>query len=132
MTRIGSRTIIVICIGLLIAFALAGCSTQGGTKPTGGGYGSGAGTPPTDGGSATALVITEEDLAFSPSSITVKVGDTITFENADSAPHNVMIADQVLDTHAPGESVTWKATTAGTFPYSCGIHPSMTGTVIVK
>ena len=112
MTRIGSKTIMVICMGLLVAFALAGCSAQGGTKPTGGGYGSGAGTPPTDSGSAKAPVITEKGLAFSPSNITVKVGDTITFENADSAPHNVMIADQVLDTHAPGESVTWKATTA--------------------
>ena len=133
MRRIGSRTFLLICVSAFLALALAGCSaSSGGGGDTGGGYGTGATTPPSGGGSSAATVVTEKELAFTPAEITVKVGDTVTFTNADSVPHNVKIDGQVLATHGPGESVTWKATTAGTFPYSCGIHPSMTGTVVVQ
>ena len=37
-----------------------------------------------------------------------------------------------LGTQGQGEIVTWTAEKAGAFPYSCTIHPSMTGEIIVK
>ena len=64
--------------------------------------------------------------------MTAKVGDTVSFVNQDSAPHQVKIDGQDLGQQAPGATVTWKAAKAGTFPFSCVIHPSMTGQVFVQ
>jgi len=113
-----------------LALALVGCSVGGGS--TSGGYG----TPPANnppGGSGTAApTVIEKGLAFSPATLEVKVSDTVTFKNEDSAPHNVKIDGKELGNQDPGASVTWSAAAAGTFPYSCTIHPSMTGEVVVK
>jgi len=76
--------------------------------------------------------VIEKGLAFSPATLEVKVSDTVTFKNEDSAPHNVKIDGKELGNQDPGASVTWSAAAAGTFPYSCTIHPSMTGEVVVK
>jgi len=71
-------------------------------------------------------------MAFSPTTATVKVGDTVTFQNKDSAAHDVTIDGQDLGNQPTGATVTWKAAKAGTFPFSCTIHPSMTGQVVVQ
>lgn len=75
-----------------------------------------------------------QNFAFSPNTITVKVGTTVTWINQDSTVHNV-----ISDTGAfgsknlnPGESYNFTFTQAGTYPYTCTIHPSMKGTVIVQ
>jgi plastocyanin len=52
--------------------------------------------------------------------------------NNDSAPHDVSINGQDLGQQAKGQSVTWTVPKAGTFPYSCVIHPSMTGQITAK
>ena len=74
----------------------------------------------------------EKGFAFDPATLDVKVGDTVTFKNEDSAPHNVKIDGKELGAQDPGASVTWTAATAGSFPYTCTIHPSMAGEIIVK
>jgi len=72
------------------------------------------------------------NFAFNPASATAKVGDTITFTNSDSTAHEVKIDGKDLGNQAPGATVTWTATKAGTFPFSCVIHPNMTGTLTVQ
>jgi plastocyanin len=72
--------------------------------------------------------------AYSPASITVSVGDTITWTNNDPQTHTATADDASWNSGniAGGggtKSVTF--TTAGTFPYHCAIHSSMTGTVTV-
>ena len=72
--------------------------------------------------------------AFSPASVTVSVGDTVTWTNSDAQTHTATADDASWNSGniAGGggtKSVTF--TTAGTFPYHCAIHPAMTGSVTV-
>lgn len=73
------------------------------------------------------------DYAFTPSTITIRVGDTITWRNVGKVPHDVYFATfhspMYLD---PGKSYTPKPfTRAGTYQYTCILH-DMHGTVVVK
>ena len=72
--------------------------------------------------------------AFSPSSVTVIAGETVTWTNRDSAQHSAAFANGGPRTRAlsKDQSASLQFTTAGTFSYVCGIHgASMSGTVIV-
>lgn len=72
--------------------------------------------------------------AFVPASVTVSVGDTVTWTNSDTAPHTAT-SDTAGVFGSPtlnqGGTFSHTFTTAGTFAYHCNIHPSMTGTVVV-
>lgn len=86
--------------------------------------------------SATATNSVEiNNFAFSPATITVKVGTKVTWTNKDGVGHNVVETDGAdgpkSDTLAKGESYSFTYTKAGTFAYECSIHPSMQGKVIV-
>jgi plastocyanin len=72
--------------------------------------------------------------AFSPREITVTVGDTITWTNSDAQAHTATADDGSFDTGTIGNNASGSATfsTAGTFPYHCKIHSSMTGTITVQ
>src|SRR3954454_2352044 len=73
--------------------------------------------------------------AFAPQEIRVKVGQSVTWTNDDSAPHTVSAqpgAGPASGTLAQGAKYTWKATKAGTISYICTIHPSMTGKIVVE
>jgi plastocyanin len=96
--------------GILVfgVLALAGCS--GGASS--GGTGTGSSSAPSGAGtSSSGTTITEQNFAFSPANVTVKAGDTVTFTNNDSAPHNVKIDGKELGVQQPGESKTWTAAT---------------------
>jgi LPXTG-motif cell wall-anchored protein len=71
------------------------------------------------------------DIAFVPKTITVDVGDTITWTNEDSEPHNAIANDDSFRTPTIKQGETASATIekAGTFPYFCSIHAGMKGTV---
>ena len=77
------------------------------------------------------------NFSFSPATIKVKLGQTVTWTNEDSASHSV-VADsdpnngpnsQLL---AKGQTYSYTFNTAGTFKYHCSVHPSMKATVIVQ
>lgn len=76
-----------------------------------------------------------DHFSFSPKTVTVPVGATVTWTNRDSAPHAVVSADNqfnkspVLNT---GRSFSNTFETAGAYSYFCSIHPRMTGKVIVN
>jgi amicyanin len=93
----------------------AASATPGSTAPVGG----------------TAVGIT--DFAFSPATLTVPVGATVTWTNHDAEPHTVAANDGSF--HSPGmdteATYTYTFTKAGTFDYICSIHPMMHGTVVV-
>ncbi len=116
-----------------IALVLVGCSSAGTTTTT-----VPSGTPTTGGGAAggggATVEVKMEGMAFSPQTVTIKVGDTVNWTNKDEAPHNAVAVDKSwqTSTFATGESGSVTFTTAGTFPYICTIHPNMTGTVIVQ
>jgi len=73
------------------------------------------------------------DFFFSPASVTISVGDTVTWHNSGQAPHTATANDGSFDTGTinAGGSGSHTFSTAGTFSYICTIHPNMKGTVRV-
>lgn len=71
---------------------------------------------------------------FEPQSVTITVGDTVTWTNKDTFQHSARVAGVgTTPTLSQGQSGSLQFMTAGTFSYDCGIHgSSMTGTVIAR
>ncbi|HVS58377.1 MAG TPA: cupredoxin family copper-binding protein [Candidatus Saccharimonadales bacterium] len=76
-----------------------------------------------------------QNFAFSPASITVKKGTTVTWTNSDSVTHTVTEKDAQTGPNsgdlAPGESYSFTFNKVGTYHYHCTIHTEMLGTVTV-
>jgi plastocyanin len=74
------------------------------------------------------------DFQFSPSTLTVKVGTTVTWKGVSGA-HTVTSDDrapmQFDQSIAEGGVVTVTFTQAGTYEYHCSVHKSMRGKIIV-
>lgn len=74
---------------------------------------------------------------FSPQTIHVTPGTTITWVNQDSISHTTTSDNMTLaeswdsGTLAPGQSFSKTFTQPGNYTYHCSIHPSMKGTVQV-
>jgi plastocyanin len=82
---------------------------------------------------ANTLVI--KSFAFGPATMVVAPGTKVTVVNQDKAPHTATAVNKSFDTGtiAGGKSGTFTApSTPGTYSYVCTMHPSMTGTLIVK
>ena len=71
------------------------------------------------------------DFSFSPATITVDVGDSVTWVNAGEEPHNAVGDDFSTSLLDAGESGSKSFSSAGTFSYICTVHPQMKGTVKV-
>jgi plastocyanin len=105
----------------------------------GGGYGSSP-SPTTPTTPATPAVADQVNatpaLTFDPPTLTTKVGHAVTFAFG-SVGHNIFFD---AATGAPADiagvnantSVTRTFDTAGTFTYTCHIHPYMQGSVVVE
>ena len=105
------------------------------TRPVqpGGATATTAGTGATTGNGAAVQVIMKNG-AYDPATVTIKVGDTVTWTNQDTHQHNVVADSGEFFSQPLSEGGTYgfKFTKAGTYPYSCSIHPGETGTVIVR
>jgi len=75
-----------------------------------------------------------KNYAFSPDSITVKVGGQIEFVNRDDVAHSAVADDNSFDTGLidTDKSATVTFDKAGTYTFHCGPHPFMTATVVVE
>lgn len=74
-----------------------------------------------------------EDFVFNPKTVTIKVGTTVKWSNKDESSHRVTSDDGSWGSNSlsKGDSFFYTFTQAGTFSYHCGVHPSMTGTIVV-
>lgn len=122
----GVRFVALAAIVVLSGFlAACGSSTKTSSSTPGGSTASG--------GNA----VTIKNFAFSPKTLTVKTGTTVTWTNEDSTPHTVQFSDKSIppsaDLSAGGGQSAYSHTftAAGTYPYICGIHNFMTGTITV-
>ena len=122
--------------GASLAIALAAC---GNGPPGGGGGGGGGGACPGSAGvslgSAAVQVSATDQLQFSPSSSSVKVGQVIQWTNTGSVLHNITFDEaSCLSDSAFQPQANWqiKFTQAGTYPYHCTIHPGMNGSLTVS
>lgn len=77
-------------------------------------------------------VIRIQGNSFSPESITIKPGTTVTWINSDLVDHTVTGNFGVDRRLNSGESFTHTFRTSGTYPYGCTLHPNMEGTVLVQ
>ena len=73
-----------------------------------------------------------QGFAFSPATLTIKKGTTVTWTNNDSAVHTIKSGTFNSGDLAKGASFKFTFETAGTFDYSCGVHPSMLGKIVVQ
>jgi len=73
------------------------------------------------------------DYYFSPTPVTIAVGDTIKWTNYGPSPHSSTSDDGIWDSGTLGVGGTFSYTfnTNGTYKYHCTPHPFMHGTVIV-
>jgi plastocyanin len=84
-------------------------------------------------GAAGAISI--DNFTFTPQTLRVKAGTTITWTNKDDIPHGIASTDnafkrsKALDTD---DSYSFTFTTPGTYQYFCYVHPHMTGTIVVE
>jgi plastocyanin len=119
---------LLLVTALVAVVALAGCSSSQPAAPSGGS--SGGSTP--SGGPAKTVAVSMASFAFDPANVDVAAGGTVTWTNNDSVGHTVKIDGKVSDTIDPKGTFSKTFAAAGTFPFSCTIHPSMTGNVTVK
>jgi LPXTG-motif cell wall-anchored protein len=77
--------------------------------------------------------VTMGDFFFQASSVTIAVGDTVTWTNSGQAPHNATADDGSFKTPTlnNGQSASHTFNQPGTFSYICTIHPNMHGTIRV-
>jgi plastocyanin len=73
--------------------------------------------------------------SFNPNPTTMKVGQTVAWQNTDTTAHDATQDASKFGTGTvtPGATSTPIAmSTAGTFTYHCTIHPGMIGTITVQ
>ena len=75
-----------------------------------------------------------DNFSFSPATLEIKAGSTVTWTNADDIPHTVVSNDKVfkskvLDTD---QKFSFTFDKPGTYPYFCSLHPKMTAKVVVQ
>ena len=102
-----------------------------GDAPSGGGPDSSSG--PGGAHKSSTVTVRMEDFDFAPPSLTIHVGDLVTWRNTGNAPHTATADDGSFDTGtvASGQRASHMFTQPGTFSYYCAIHPNMHGTVRV-
>jgi plastocyanin len=83
---------------------------------------------------ATPTIIVIKDFAFSPSTLTVVPGTTVTWVNKDESPHTIAEKGKTFRSAALDTNDRFSYTFAqpGEFTYYCTMHPMMVGKIIVK
>jgi len=83
---------------------------------------------------AQAAAIQIDNFHYTPPSLVVAPGTTVTWTNADDSPHTVREKDGKFKSAALDTDDTFSQTFAapGEYEYFCSIHPYMTGKVVVK
>jgi plastocyanin len=72
------------------------------------------------------------DFAFSPATVTISVGDTVTWINNGEEDHDATGNGFGTGNVPPGGTGSATFSSAGSFSYICTIHPNMRGTVVVQ
>lgn len=130
---------VVLVVGALVAGVLLSWTSPYGWGPMmgpGGMMWPGIGPMMGGGAAPTAPAGTSVRMAgtrFEPSTLTIRVGETVRWFNDDALPHTVSATDGSWDSGnlAPGASFERGFESAGSFPYICRYHPGMVGNVEV-
>lgn len=85
----------------------------------------------TSSGGGKTVTIDMKNIQFSPSSVSVKVGQTVKWVNQDEAPHDVVGGPLHSKTFGKGGTYEFTPKKAETISYVCTIHPGMKATLTV-
>ncbi|HEY8704505.1 MAG TPA: cupredoxin domain-containing protein [Gaiellaceae bacterium] len=108
--------LVLLLVLAVSAVLTAGCGSAFSSKPV-----------------ATNQVLLPKSYRFDPMEVVVKAGTSVTWSNHDNFTHTVKVEDGVDHKISPGQSVTIKFPTLGTYRYVCTLHShDMHGVVIVK
>lgn len=118
----------------------SGAATGASTAPMASPTPSASGASPQAAGATTVQVVPDANTigAYSPPTVTVTAGQSVTWVFQGAIPHTVTADDNsfssggVSNGFANGQTYTHAFPTAGSYPYHCAIHPQMHGTVIVQ
>jgi plastocyanin len=79
-------------------------------------------------------VVHIRDDAFVPASLTVRVGEKVTFVNDDDDAHTATADDGSWDSEGLNQRQAWTHAfaKAGKITYHCTVHPMMHGTLVVR
>lgn len=118
----------MVCAALLLAASvlfLGACGSKSGNNSTN----------PTSGGDTPVLAanVSIQNFAFSPATVHVKIGGSVTWTNKDATPHTATDNGGAFDSGSIGVDQTFKKTfsTAGTYTYHCTFHSMMANATVV-
>ncbi len=117
--------VFVLAILVMATILTAGCTSYSTPSPS----------PTTSAVTSTSYqnTVTIKDFAFTPSTLTIERGANVTWMNDDTVTHRINSDTQLFTSNDlnKGDTFTYQFNDTGTFPYHCGIHPYMKGTIIV-
>ena len=82
---------------------------------------------PADGPAPDTATVVVDGFAFEPAEVRIAAGGTVTWDFVETN-HTVVIDGVTL---SPGGETSITFDTPGTYPYVCGLHSTMRGTVVV-
>jgi plastocyanin len=90
--------------------------------------------PSAGAGAPTSAAIEIDNFHYTPPTLVVAPGTTVTWKNDDDSPHSVRERDGKFKSAALDTDDTFSQTfaTPGEYDYFCSIHPYMTGKIVVR
>lgn len=86
--------------------------------------------------SAQSTVVKIENFTFTPATLHIAAGTTVTWKNDDDMPHTVLDVDRPARFQSPpldtNDQFSYRFMKPGRYAYFCSIHPRMTGVIVVK
>jgi plastocyanin len=82
----------------------------------------------------TSAAVRIDNFHYTPPTLVVAPGATVTWKNDDDSPHSVREKDGKFKSAALDTDDTFSQTfaTPGEYEYFCSIHPYMTGKIVVR
>tara|TARA_Y100000588_G_scaffold36442_1_gene34992 strand:- start:1054 stop:1356 length:303 start_codon:yes stop_codon:yes gene_type:complete len=78
-------------------------------------------------------LVSQDDLAFSPKKLKVRVGEPIYFWNAETSVHNLVFDKRERSPNMEaGDVFVWSFDTPGEYIVTCDYHPQMRLQITVK
>jgi plastocyanin len=120
------RTLVAFTLLAVVGTLAAGCGGGGSSSD-------GSGSTSTAGGQGGGNAVTIDNLAFSPATLNLKTGQQVTWTNKQDIAHTVTADGGAFDHQMPpGATFSFTFDKAGSSPYHCTIHRSMTATIQVS
>lgn len=131
MRSLRSRLVLILVPVCLLAGVLAACgSSSKSDGPPAGSVGTATAQEAIPSGAPT---IDEDNLAFKPSELTIKAGETVYFKNSETAIHDVKVDGGLKSPDMKkGTIYSYVFNAAGSYKITCTYHPQMHSTITVN